>query len=157
MEEVMSQTQLTTEEAALRPEPPAGLGLMPRRLLYGHPLTIVVMDDPGPGGACHLYEIRGFDSEKNPSDPFVARYGAPAERCTLLFQNGPIGEVGVNGITNEALLAILVDRLTGFQSGPHQCSENEVALSLLVAAKRVLAARTRRRVEAGTEGTSEGN
>jgi hypothetical protein len=34
-----------------------------------------------------------------------------------LFQNGPIAEVGVNGVTHEVLLAIVADRLRSFQKG----------------------------------------
>ena len=37
----------------------------------------------------------------------------------IRFQNGPIAEAGVNGLTHEALLAVLEDRLVGFQSGPY--------------------------------------
>lgn len=81
-------------------------------------LTVKVLDEPGAGGANHLYHISGFNTMLNPSDPFVAAYGMPSQHSTILFQNGPIAEVGVNGITHEALLAILIDRLTAFQVGP---------------------------------------
>lgn len=73
-------------------------------------LTITAEDDPGSGGANHLYMIRGFNTGTNPSCPFVARHGSPAEHATVLLQNGPIAEVGVNGVTHEALLAIVIDR-----------------------------------------------
>lgn len=33
----------------------------------------------------------------------------------IRFQNGPIGEVGFNGLTGEALLAVQIDRMRGFQ------------------------------------------
>ena len=60
-----------------------------------HQLSIAVLDEPGAGGACHLYDIRGMDSASNASDPFVGRYGAGADHATVLFQNGPIKEFGV--------------------------------------------------------------
>src|SRR5438105_313963 len=65
-------------------------------------LKITVIDPPGAGNASHLYQI------DVPTGPNV----------TVNFQNGPIGEHGVNGITQEALLAIVMDRLRSFQSGP---------------------------------------
>ncbi|ODT86711.1 MAG: hypothetical protein ABS78_15575 [Phenylobacterium sp. SCN 70-31] len=71
----------------------------------------------------------------------------------MLFQNGPIGEVGVNGLTHEALLAILVDRLRAFQAGPFSCRENALALTKLEEAQQWLGARTRARMVRGVEGT----
>lgn len=74
-------------------------------------LVLTVLDDAGAGGAHHLYHITGFDSDSNPSDPWKARHGKSATHSTILFQNGPIAEAGVNGLTHEVLLAIL--RRTG--------------------------------------------
>lgn len=117
-------------------------------------LRIEVGDGPGAGGANHLYTITGFDTTTNPSDPFVARHGSPARHSTVLFQNGPINEVGVNGVTHEALLAILIDRLRSFQSGAYACRENAVALTKLEEARMWLNERTRGRLNRGVEGTS---
>lgn len=132
---------------------------MPRELT-GHKvngcndtLKIEVMDEPGSGGACHHYRITGFNTKTNPSDPFVARHGAPAEHSTVLFQNGPINEVGVNGITHEVMLAILIDRLEGFQKGPYAHGYNADALSSLRSAQASLQQRTRDRLARGVEGT----
>ena len=83
-------------------------------------LTVRVLDEPGSGGANHAYLISGFDNTKNPSDPD----DQDPDTCLVLFQNGPINEVGVNGVTHEALLAILADRLRGFQAGRYACAEN---------------------------------
>ena len=118
-------------------------------------LKITVEDEPSQGNACHLYMIRGFDTTTNASDPFVARHGGPAQHATILFQNGPINAdgVGVNGITHEALIAILIDRLQGFQSGPYACRENALALTKMEEAAHWLAHRTRARMARGVEGT----
>lgn len=116
-------------------------------------LTITVLDAPGAGGANHLYEIRGLDSGSNPSCPYVARYGAPADHTTILFQNGPINEVGVNGITQEVLLTVVADRLRSFQAGPFSCRENALALTKIEEALHWLQQRTLRRMRAGVEGT----
>lgn len=72
----------------------------------------------------------------------------------LEFQRGPIMEVGVNGITTEALLAVLIDRMEGFQSGPFACSENEEALSALKSAMEWFHVRTKARLARGVEGTN---
>lgn len=116
-------------------------------------LRIEVLDQPGAGGANHLYQITGFDTATNPSCPFVARHGSPAKHSTVLFQNGPIAEVGVNGVTHEALLAILVDRMRSFQAGPFACRENALALTKLEEAQMWLLQRTRARMARGVEGT----
>jgi hypothetical protein len=102
-------------------------------------LQIQVLDDPGQGNACHVYEIL----ENTESGPY----------CRIEFQNGPIKEVGVNGISNEALLAIVRDRLEGFQSGPYACVANAIALAAVIKAMESLHSRTKERVERGVEGT----
>lgn len=116
-------------------------------------LKIEVLDEPGAGGANHLYSISGFNTGTNPSDPFKARHGYPAEYSTILFQNGPINEVGVNGVTQEALLAIVADRLRSFQAGPYACRENALALTKIEEAQHWLLSRTRSRMSRGVEGT----
>jgi hypothetical protein len=120
-------------------------------------LKITVEDAPGAGGACHLYSIRGFDPGSNlsaKSQHFLGG-GDIIDSVSLLFQNGPIAEVGVNGITHEALLAILIDRLRCFQSGPYNCFENDCALTFLEAAQASLRSRTRARMDRGVEGTHQ--
>lgn len=116
-------------------------------------LDVLVMDQPGSGGANHHYQVRGFNTGTNPSDPFTQRYGKPGDHTTLLFQNGPIAEVGVNGITHEALLAVLIDRLECFQAGKFANEYNAAALDHLRSAQGVLLDRTRARMARGVEGT----
>jgi hypothetical protein len=116
-------------------------------------LDIQVQDEPGAGGANHLYHITGFDTGSNPSDPFVARYGKPSDHTTILFQNGTIPENGVNGITQEVLLAIVADRLRSFQAGPFACKANACALTHIEEAMHWLQQRTIERMRRGVEGT----
>lgn len=59
----------------------------------------------------------------------------------LTFQNGLVTETGVNGVTNEALLAVVIDRLRGFQSGSYSCRENAQAIAKLEEALLWLKAR----------------
>ncbi len=116
-------------------------------------LTITVEDEPGAGGANHLYRVTGFNTGSNPSDPFVERHGLPAEHATVLFQNGPIAESGVNGLTHEVLLAIVADRLRSFQKGPYSCKANACALTHIEEAQHWLQQRTIERMRRGVEGT----
>jgi len=118
-------------------------------------LDINVVDAPGSGGANHLYMISGFNTESNPSDPFTKRHGSPAEHATVLFQNGPINEVGVNGVTQEALLAIVIDRLRSFQAGPFSSRENALALTKCEEALHWLQQRTLDRMRRGVEGQTK--
>lgn len=113
-------------------------------------LTIRVADEPGAGGAQHRYEIKGFDVSTNPSGKDM--YGNEVH-LTVLFQNGPINEVGVNGVTHEALLAILADRLRSFQQGPYACKANACALTHIEEAMHWLHSRTWERMQRGVEGT----
>lgn len=99
----------------------------------------IVSDEPDPnnGNASHEYRLdwgHGIN--------------------VIEFQQGPIGEVGgVNGVTNEALLAVVIDRLRGFQSSKFSCRENALALTKLEEALQWLHWRTRGREARGVEGT----
>jgi len=97
--------------------------------------------DPTYGNASHEYKIS------------VMRKSGMAEVSSIDFQHGPIKEVGPNGITHEVLLAILIDRMEGFQSGPFACEENEEAKIYLEKAREVFFSRTRARMDRGVEGT----
>lgn len=107
-------------------------------------LTIKVQDEPGSGGANHKYEIHGFSAHDIPEG---------SGYIVINFQNGPINEVGVNGITHEALLAVLEDRMLAFQKGPYACKENAEALHHITQAQEWLKNRTKGRIERGVEGT----
>jgi hypothetical protein len=96
-----------------------------------------------PGGASRSYTI--------------TRPGMPDKEIRnidLLFQDGNPAN-GINGISNEALLAIVQDRLEGFQAGPFVCNENGVALSHVKAAMFALHERTKSRLNRGVEGKQE--
>lgn len=109
-------------------------------------LHITVVDEPGAGGACHVYSIGyGF----NPGTDA----GGSNELCRIGFQNGPIKEAAVNGVSQEALMAILIDRLRSFQAGPYACRENAIALTHLEEGLMWLQKRTRDRMARGVEGT----
>ena len=104
--------------------------------------VVQVMDEPSHGNACHEYEI-------------VFAKARSMSVCDINFQNGPVKEFGINGIHNEDLIAIVIDRLQGFQSSEYRCNENGLAIGALQEAMTYLRARTDKRKEAGIEGTSE--
>ena len=106
-------------------------------------LVIEVLDEPGAGGANHVYQVRGYHN-----------IDADETSVVIRFQNGPINEAGINGLTQEALLAIVVDRLRSFQAGPFSCRENALALTKIEEAQHWLQQRTLARMSRGVEGTN---
>lgn len=104
-------------------------------------LDIYVRDEPGQGNACHKYGIEWT-------------YNDQISVVEIDFQNGPIKEFGVNGVSNEAILAIVIDRLRGFQGGEFSTKENAVALTHVETAMLWLQKRTRDRIARGVEGTN---
>lgn len=104
-------------------------------------LEVLVLDEPGNGGANHLY--------------YVQARGGRELFSQVKFQNGPIGEGDwPNGVTHEALLAIVIDRLRSFQAGRYSCRENAIALTHIEEALMWLQRRTRERIKRGVEGKS---
>ncbi len=107
-------------------------------------LKIEVTDEPGPDGANHVYVISTQSGK--------GQTGSGRFYHTIRFQNGPIKEVGLNGITQEVLLAIVIDRLRSFQAGPYPCHANLTALYHCGEALTWLKIRTERRLARGVEG-----
>jgi len=102
-------------------------------------LNVLCLDEPGAGNACHKYEIVLAENRNQIAG-------------VVNFQNGPIQESGVNGIQNEDLLAIVIDRLQGFQSGQYACERNEKALTSCLDALKNLEERTAERKARNVEG-----
>jgi hypothetical protein len=112
-------------------------------------ITITCDDrDPAAGNMSHRYTISLVD-------PLPAGSADLDIGQTLKFQHGPIKEAGVNGITNEALLAIVADRLRGAQEGPFACPENGYALQSIEMASLWLGKRTLDRMARGVEGQNK--
>lgn len=99
-------------------------------------IEVRVTDQPGAGGANHEYLAILPNGQHMP----------------IGFQNGPINEAGINGLTHEVLLAIVADRLRSFQAGPFACRENAVALTKIEEAMMWLHKRTLDRMRRGVEG-----
>lgn len=70
---------------------------------------------------------------------------------TINFQNGPIPECGTNGLTNEALLTILIHR-TMVLNELYPCEENANAIRHMKEALDAFNQRTTNRKARGVEG-----
>lgn len=104
-------------------------------------IEVNATDLPGSGGANHAYVATWTDKE------------GTLQQREICFQNGPINEAGVNGLTHEVLLAIVADRLRGFQKGPFATKANACALTHIEEAQHWLQQRTLERMRRGVEGT----
>lgn len=100
--------------------------------------------DPENGGASHHYDI--LVDARDGDHPFLLG--------ELHFQHGP-REGGINGITDQAVLAVLLDRYRGFQEGPLACRENALVITKLEEAMHWMQHRARERAQRGVLGKSE--
>lgn len=124
------------------------------RVIYDHKISPyqrtveVVAVDEQVYGAHHQYEIWA---------PAVVYYDKafPGFVQTLSFQKGPVPEHGLNGVTQEALLAIVIDRLRCFQAGSFPCRENAIALTKCEEALMWLNQRTHDREMRNVEGKNQ--
>ena len=107
-------------------------------------IEVHVLDKKGAGGAHHKYSIVEIELD--------SETGGQLELGSIDFQNGGIAENGVNGVTNEALLAIVMHRLECFQSGRFSCDENASALANVQRALKFLERQTNERKARGVEG-----
>ena len=113
-----------------------GFGLNDKHIIQADPR------DPKAGNASHRYEVVDDTDGDVPA--------------TIWFQHGPRGEPGSeSGVLDASILAILIDRYEGFQSGPFACSENEVVLGHLRGALAGMKAHAIDRSRRGVLGTSK--
>lgn len=106
--------------------------------------------EPNPiSKAPRRYVITGFDASTNPDH----LEGTPLDKCIMLFQNGSPAEVGVNGITPEAVVVVLKDMFEKFQTGKFACNENGRILQHLDGILDEMRNRTQNRMARFVEGT----
>ena len=85
-------------------------------------LISITSDEPDGSGAAHEYSARMVFNDGNALGPIA----------TVQFQKGPrLDPASTPGMTEAALLSILIDRLRGFQAGPYACRENAIQLTKL--------------------------
>lgn len=107
------------------------------------------------------YRVVGRSAEKHPTMGgahafYVVAPNEPGgEVHDLDFQHDTIPEVGVVAWTNETVIAVVIDRLQGFQSGGFSCRENAIAITKLQEALHWLEHRTAERRKRGVEGKHE--
>lgn len=87
-------------------------------------VNAISMDGEGYSIGGHLYQIT-----------------AGNKTTELMFQHGGVVENGVNGITNESLLAVLANRIE-FLNSKFPCEENITALENITLAQAALESRT---------------
>ena len=120
-------------------------------------IRITATDPVGPGGANHQYRL----------DVIAGAPHSGGMTTGIKFQFGPVKEAGFNGISNESLIAVVIDRLRGFQHkrkadgsydfnsrGEYASKENAQSLTYLEEALMWQQKRTRDRQSRGVEGTS---
>lgn len=101
------------------------------------------IDEPGPGGAYHKYQIRGDTP-----------YGTNLEHIS--FQKGPRSDrEAQHGVLDCDLLEIVRDRLKCFQEGEYACQENDHALLFVEEALKWLNQRVENRIARGVLGKEE--
>lgn len=81
---------------------------------------------------------------------YYTTYGKDSQLVS--FQHGPVKQVGVNGVTNESLLAILKHRLNYLNKQVHS-HYNDEALYHVTKALAILEQRTADRKKRNVEGT----
>lgn len=93
--------------------------------------------------APHLFHVNAVDTKTS-----IASLGV------VHFQEGPINEVGVNGVCNEDLIHMVICRLEHFQKSEYSSRDNALAITHLEDALLRLRKRTIGRENRGVEGTS---
>lgn len=113
----------------------------------GHGLQerLAVHADSMDGGQCNRYLITIFDHS-----------GQSHGSVEIAFHAGDPSEIDPpNGITQEALFAILIDRYKSFQAGPWRCRENALVLMKLKEARLWVRERADDRARRGVLGQNK--
>jgi hypothetical protein len=113
-----------------------------RKLTIGtEKYTQVFACDEKEFNANHHYSV---STTKEPSDVLQE----------VKFQKGAIKEHGVNGVANEDLIVMVIDRLQSFQESEFKCRENAVAITKLEESLMWLRKRTTDRERLNIEWTN---
>lgn len=115
-----------------------------KRDLLTSKYTKVMVEEHYQFNAPHYYVVLPSNTPKDEEVRHLA---------TIHFQEGPIKECGVNGVCNEDLINMVIDRLEHFQNSEFACRENAVVITKLEEALLWLRKRTMGREQRGVEGT----
>lgn len=117
---------------------------------------VFALDDPGPGGAHHLYEVVKLNTGRICEEDDTFRTRPENMLLTVQMQEGPRNSPDViHGVLDTDLLEIVRDRLTAFQAGPYACRENACALTHIEEALLWMNKRVEDRITRGVLGTYE--
>jgi hypothetical protein len=94
--------------------------------------------------ATYSYSIVAKPSKDTPAGDFW--------HLRMPFHRGDPARVGVNGITIEILIAIVIDRLEAFEQSNMTCIYNKLAITFLRGALALLKARADERASRGVQG-----
>lgn len=107
--------------------------------------TVYAADDPGSGGAHHIYMIECHAGD----DPVKTDVNTEL----ICFQHGGRNEAeSIAGVLDTDLLEIVRDRLNSFQKGPFATRENAIALTHIEEALLWMNKRVEDRAERGVLG-----
>jgi len=102
-------------------------------------LRVLALDNPDDSGASHQFRFERDDG---------SQVGA------INFHTGviePHAGLDVNGVTMEALIVVMIDRLKGFQKGENPHKQNDFARKRLEEALKALQGRTEELLEKSKE------
>lgn len=117
---------------------------------------VFALDDPGPGGAHHLYEVVKLNTGRICEEDDTFRTRPENMLLTVQMQEGPRNSPDViHGVLDTDLLEIVRDRLTAFQAGPYACRENACALTHIEEALLWMNKRVEDRITRGVLGMYE--
>lgn len=105
-------------------------------------LKLYAHDEVSSGGGCSKYSVEWNVNSDGVAEGYI----------DVNFQHGPVKEVGINGVSNEILLEMVIDRLKGFQAGTFKSILNSAALSSIQEGLAILYSRTKDREARGVEG-----
>lgn len=117
---------------------------------------VFALDEPGPGGAHHLYEVVKLNTGRICEEDGTFRTRPENMLLTVQMQEGPRKDPNsTHGVLDTDLLEIVRDRLAAFQSGPFACRENACALTHIEEALMWMNKRVEDRIERQVLGTME--
>lgn len=117
---------------------------------------VFALDEPGPGGAHHLYEVVKLNTGRICEEDNTFRTRPENMLLTVQMQEGPRKDPNsTHGVLDTDLLEIVRDRLKSFQSGPYACRENACALTHIEEALMWMNKRVEDRITRGVLGTYE--
>lgn len=112
---------------------------------------VYAVDEPGNGGANHLYQINALTTVDGLSGQCET-----VTDWTIQFQNGARKEErSIHGVIDTDLLEIVRDRLKSFQAGSFSSRENTCALTHVEEALMWMNKRVEDRIERNVLGTNQ--